>query len=240
MSAMITRAQLADLTPDEAAALFLVQRDEGAPVEAGLFEEWLAQSENNQTAWEAVEGAWSLFDDADDPAFAALREAALADGGSRGNVFRSHWRPIAAAAALLVVVTGALQLRGGGPDRADLPLIANDAAAERIYAAAQGVAKTFVLVDGSAMTLDGGAQAKVAIGTMQRRVILDRGGAMFTVRHDASRPFTVQARDRTIIDVGTRFKVALERDMTRVALYEGSVRIGDAAGRMTVLRPGEQ
>lgn len=241
MTAMITRAGLAKLTPAEAAALFLVQQDEGQPVEAGLFDEWLAQSEQNQAAWDAVEGAWSLFEDADDPAFAALREAARTDTSRPWKIaLGAHWRSIAAAAVLLVVVAGGLQLSGGGIDPGKRPSMTDGTTAQHVYAAAADGPTDFVLADGTHMILDADARARVAIATNQRRVVLDRGGAVFAVRHDASRPFTVEARDRTIVDLGTRFKVALEQDTMRVALYEGSVHIGDATGRVTVLRPGEQ
>lgn len=85
MSEPITRTKLAALPPIEAAALWRVQQDRGLPVEPGLFEEWLNQDETHRAAWNAVETAWSLFADGDDPALAALRQAALADLAANGS-----------------------------------------------------------------------------------------------------------------------------------------------------------
>lgn len=243
MTALITRARLATLTPDEAAALFLVQQDEGAPVEAGLFEEWLAENVENRDAWDAVQNAWSLFDDADDPVFAALRESALAaPKASRLEGLRSHWRPAAAAAALLAVVAGGLHVGRGNYNGGDpFSSTRGPASVERLYAATQGEIMNVVLADGTRMTLDANARARVTIATGRRQVVLERGGAEFTVKHDASRPFTVAALDRTIVDIGTRFRVELASGSMEVALYEGSVQVNDTTGKPpTVLRPGQQ
>lgn len=243
MSALITRARLATLTPDEAAALFLVQQDEGAPVEAGLFDEWLSESPENRDAWDAVQDAWSLFDDPDDPVFAALRESALAaPRASRLQGFRNHWRPAAAAAAVLAVVVGGLQFGRGSLDGGEQTASTRSAGSnEQVYAASPAAVMSVVLADGTRMTLDAHAKARVAIAASRRQVVLERGGAEFAVKHDASRPFTVAALDRTIVDIGTRFKVALAPGSLDVQLYEGSVRVNTAAGaRPAVLRPGQQ
>lgn len=238
---MITRSRLAALTPDEAAALWLVQQDGGMPVEAGLFEDWLAQDEENRAAWGAAHRAWSLFDDADDPAFATLREAALADTGPEPSWFQGRWRPAAAAAALIAVVAGGAQLvrttTDGGEQLATAPRAES---IEQTYVAPVGEAQEIALADGSRMTLERNAQARVTVSATRRDVALDRGGALFAVRHDAARPFTVTARDRTVVDLGTRFAVTLEKGATRVVLYEGSVRVDGGAGGAILLHPGQQ
>lgn len=241
MTVMLTKARLAELSPDEAAALFLVQQDEGALVEVGLFDEWLAESDANRAAWDAVADAWSLFDEADDPAFAALRASALAaPRASRLEGLRTSWRPAAAAAAVLALVAGGFQFSRSHLNGADqIASTASSTSGEHVYAASSSAMKV-VLADGTHMTLDANASARVAIAATRRQVILERGGAEFAVVHDASRPFTVEALDRTIVDVGTRFKVALAPGSLQVALYEGSVRVSSAAGRTIVLRPGQQ
>jgi transmembrane sensor len=233
----ITRERLATLTPDEAAALWLVEQDKGTPVEAGLFEAWLAQSEAHRAAWHAVNTAWDLFDDTDDPSFAALRAAALAETGASATALKRHWRPLAAAAALLVVVGGSVEfVRNRSHDESQ---IASAAGSERTYTAPSGAVRAYVLADGTHMTLDRTAQARVVLLADRRQVMLDRGNALFSVRHDASRPFTVTARGRSVTDIGTRFAVALENGAMRVALYEGSVRVDGGATGVT-LRPGQQ
>jgi transmembrane sensor len=238
----ITRAHLATLTSDEAAALWVVQQDSGVPVEAGLFEEWLGESDENQVAWHAVQTMWSLFDDLDDPAFTALREHALADiPTSRTMDLLYKWRGIAVAAALLAIMAGGFQWYRGTLDPAG-PLVAMKDAypAHRIYTASADAAMKLVLADGTLMTLDKGARVMVAMTAGRRQLALERGGAEFTVNHDPNRPFTVAARNRTIVDIGTHYKVVLETGGLRVALYEGGVRIDNVGGKGTLLRPGEQ
>ncbi len=55
------------------------------------------------------------------------------------------------------------------------------------------------------------------------RATLERGEAMFDVRHDAEHPFTVRVGDGEVRDVGTRFDVTRDGDTTRVAVAEGTV-----------------
>lgn len=241
MTGAITRARLAELSPADAAALWRIQQDRGLPVEAGLFEEWLAQSDANLDAWQTVERAWGLFDDADDPDLADLRSAALADRpAARWYDLREHWRPAVAAAVLVAVMAGGIEL--GRHPSAGSDQIASKAGTggvEQVFAASAGMAKDVALADGTKMVLAPDARARVVLTADRRHVTLDRGSVTLAVAHDASRPFEVAARDRTIIDVGTRFQVALEPEGMSVALFEGSVRV-EGGGTVTLLRPGEQ
>ena len=52
---------------------------------------------------------------------------------------------------------------------------------------------------------------------------LERGEALFDVRHDVAHPFTVHVGDSEIRDVGTRFDVTRDGDTTRVTVAEGTV-----------------
>ena len=243
MTGAVTRSRLAALSPADAAALWLVQRDQGLPAEAGLFEEWLEQSDAHLDAWQAVERAWNIFDEtdlADDPELAALRSSALADRAApRWYDVREHWRPAAAAAVLLAVVAGGVELARDPATRADQIASSNGAIPEQVFAASAGESRDVVLADGTMMVLAPDTQARVLLTAGKRKVTLDRGGVTLAVKHDASRPFEVAALDRTIFDTGTRFEVALERGGMRVALFEGGVRV-EGGTTVTVLSPGEQ
>ena len=57
----------------------------------------------------------------------------------------------------------------------------------------------------------------------ERRLTLERGQARFDVAHEASRPFSVTARDRQIIATGTAFNVDMLAPEVRVTLIEGRV-----------------
>jgi transmembrane sensor len=55
------------------------------------------------------------------------------------------------------------------------------------------------------------------------RVTLDRGEALFDVRHDDAHPFTLHVGQDEVVDVGTRFDVTRDATATRVAVAEGMV-----------------
>jgi transmembrane sensor len=70
-----------------------------------------------------------------------------------------------------------------------------------------------------------------------------QGEAYFDVKHDAARPFVVQAGDATIRDLGTTFTVrATGGQGVRVAVTSGSVSLAPmqaTANAAVVLRPGD-
>lgn len=237
MSVPVTRAILRDLSPADAAALWMVQHDSGGPAEAGLFEEWLGASEANGTAWAALDHAWSAFDDADDPMFAPmfadLRREALSATAEQPRRWRSFAAVGAVAALLVAVVGGVLWLPKGGSQPAEL------AVRDTLYKTG-GEERTVVLTDGSQITLSPHTQIRVAMAPDRRQAVLDQGRAMFTVRHDATHPFRVIAGVWSVTDVGTRFEVGLQMSDMRVALFEGGVRIEDGSHAAINLRPGQQ
>ncbi|MDF0488518.1 FecR domain-containing protein [Sphingomonas sp. H39-1-10] len=241
MSEPITRGRLATLSPAEAAALWCVQKDQGIPLEAGLFEEWLEQSQANRAAWQSVESAWGVFDTADDADLAELRHAALAvPPVSRWYDVRDHWRPVAAAVAVFVVlIAGGRELgRRPVPSGGGIATTPGATPENQIFET-KPTPQRFALADGTTMALGADTLARASMSAESRVVTLERGTVTLAVAHDASRPFQVVARDRRILDIGTRFQVALGNGAMRVVLFEGSVRIegGDAT---RVLRPGEQ
>jgi len=67
------------------------------------------------------------------------------------------------------------------------------------------------------------------------------GEAYFEVAADAARPFIVQTGRQEITVLGTHFNVNSYEDepATRTTLLEGAVRVGNAAGQVS-LRPGQQ
>lgn len=87
---------------------------------------------------------------------------------------------------------------------------------------ALGEQRSVTLEDGTVIDLNGGTRI-----TLDRRnprlAMLDSGEARFRVTHDAARPFTVQAGDARIEDVGTLFNVANDEGRTEVSVAEGAV-----------------
>src|SRR4051812_8531073 len=91
-------------------------------------------------------------------------------------------------------------------------------------AAANGEQKTIQLGDGSSATLKGGS--RLLYSARGRDVALE-GEAFFDVKHDATHPFRVHARQGIIEDVGTKFTVRAYSRTIEVAVAEGSVTLAN-------------
>ncbi|WP_176501014.1 FecR family protein [Sphingomonas sp. HMP9] len=110
---------------------------------------------------------------------------------------------------------------------------------------AAGVMRTVQLADGSSIAM-GGATRLTLDRNDPRTATLERGEAMFVVRHDASDPFEVSVGGARLVDVGTAFDVKHARGETRVAVSEGAVDYNPgrdgirlAKGQGLVVRDGE-
>jgi transmembrane sensor len=80
-----------------------------------------------------------------------------------------------------------------------------------------------------------------AVFSPQRRSLrLVSGRAFFDVRHEAARPFIVNAMNVETVDIGTRFEVGLKGTDVRVILLDGRVAVTPHGAARTVLSPGEQ
>lgn len=96
-----------------------------------------------------------------------------------------------------------------------------------------------------AVTLDAGTRIELAGGTAvvfdrsdHRFAQLDKGQALFTVRHDKANPFTVMVGDKQLVDIGTVFDVRHDDKGLSVAVSEGAVQF-DPAGADVRVSPGE-
>jgi transmembrane sensor len=104
-------------------------------------------------------------------------------------------------------------------------------------ATAAGEQRTVALADGSSIVLGGGSRVRLDRGDL-RVATVERGEVLFRVRHDAARPFAVQAGGLRLVDLGTVFDVKLAAGRTRVAVAEGAVMV-DPGGAALRLAPGQ-
>jgi transmembrane sensor len=95
------------------------------------------------------------------------------------------------------------------------------------------------------VALESGTRVQLAGGTAiafdrddTRFASLDRGQALFTVRHDAARPFEVRLGDERLVDLGTVFDVRRDDGALSVAVAEGAVAF-DPDGAAVRLGPGQ-
>lgn len=211
-------ADIADLTL-ERAIRFLTRRHCGevwtGADEAGL-QAWLAAAPEHRAAYERVERTWALA------------------GELRGRIARVPvprraplWRPLVGASAVLLLAVIALPL---GPDAGPL----GSARPPVQWTTDLGETRSLVLADGTRVMLDAGSELVAQMGPGSRRVTLARGEALFTVRHDAARPFAVQIGSGQVRDLGTRFDVELLRGTTHVAVLEGQVEVATAQGQVAL------
>ena len=124
-----------------------------------------------------------------------------------------------AALALMVLVLGGafVGLRGASPGSSPVA----DPAYETMIAEIRDIH----LADGSIVTLGARSRIEPAFTDTMRIVKLQEGEAFFDVAPDPERPFYVEAGDRLIRVVGTRFDVRQGPDTVRVAVVEGIVEV---------------
>lgn len=147
------------------------------------------------------------------------------------------WMPMAAAAAVIIAV-GALVLR---KDTTQSPAIPTTIAARTLTTPAGG-RDSILLPDGSQVILGPGSALTIAegFGQTERRVTL-RGEALFTVVHDAAKPFVVAGNGTEIRDIGTAFAVHSDAGGVRVAVTDGVVELTrtGATAAPTTLKAGD-
>jgi transmembrane sensor len=239
--------------PERWDALARFVAGESDPAEAARIREWLAEDPARGELVAALtrsiesvakappadvdlEGALrrvkSRFDSADVLSLKRARRATAerAPGGWRTMAFR-------AAAAVTILVGGTFIWRTtqerGGPSLTP-----------QTFSTSIGQTDTVALADGSQVVLGPETRLTVAgdYNTSERAVELN-GEALFDVRHDASRPFSVRAGAAMIRDLGTTFSVRSDAgSRVRVVVTAGSVRLEPAAGSAEgiVLRAGDR
>jgi transmembrane sensor len=116
------------------------------------------------------------------------------------------------------------------------------------FSTSVGEQKTVALADTSVITLNALSKIEVHLENTERDIQLSQGEALFTVAHDARRPFKVHTRAGTVQAVGTQFNVYDRPDGdTRVSVLEGRVLLtargaaGDGSGEASeLLGAGEE
>lgn len=95
-----------------------------------------------------------------------------------------------------------------------------------LYTSNVGELKKVTLQDGSVLTMNTQTQLRVHYTRERRDISLIRGEVMFTVAHDAIRPFGVRVGKWTALAVGTEFAVRrLDEATTDITVTEGVVQM---------------
>lgn len=202
---------------EQQAANWLARRDgsDWSVEDQEALDRWLDEGYGNKAAYWRLEEGWRRAD----------RVAALGLMPQRRNAiggrFRSHWKPLAMAASLaLVVALGATQL--------DLAPGAEAPHGQQI-ATVVGGHKVVPLDDGSSIELNTATLVRAAVSPERREVWLEKGEAYFDVRHSQTVPFVVHAGPKTVTVLGTKFSVRRDEEKVTVAVLEGRVRVTEAS-----------
>lgn len=207
------RLMMEKTTATRAAALWHVklQDDPNNPELVRQFDVWLRADPRHPQAWAEVNKTITL-----------LQQVAPER--------RRAERPAAQAAHKPVWKRRAVQSWAGGLAAlacVSLFMFAPDARiwAQADYSTGYSQTKEVRLRDGSVVQLAPRSAIAIRFTQTTRIVTLLRGQGLFTVHHNAQRPFTVKAGAVTATDLGTVFDVAMEDNHTTVAVKEGSSRV---------------
>ncbi|MFC6339933.1 DUF4880 domain-containing protein [Pseudomonas sp. CCM 7891] len=195
---------------DEAAQWFVRLQD--SPLsgeERSRFDAWREAHPDHQYEFDVLQGVWSATE-----LVPKVRLQALCDA----PVVRTQRRPLlryAVAASVLAVALG-LGLFSG----LDHPGVYTGE-----FSTLPGERRQVALPDGSLMDLNTRSVVTVRYEKGRRGIKLEQGEAMFSVEHDASRPFVVEAGAGQVTVTGTRFDVRRDDDQTRVVVEAGTVKV---------------
>lgn len=170
------------------------------------FAAWLAASPRHAEVWASLNATYGAIGQA----------AGVAPAARRRIIPKQAWRGVAMGlAAAMAVALFAPQL---------LTLLRAD------YRTGTAQMRTVRLADGTTVRLGPQSAIRVAYSAQARDVELLSGQALFTVTHNAARPFHVRAGDVTATDLGTVFGVRRSDAATEVGVRAGRVRVtGDGA-----------
>lgn len=189
-----------------------LQADDVTAADRAAFAAWLEASPDNQAEYELCALVSGL-------ARGLAPESAPKEPGRdvaaprRDRVRRVLRWPLAAGAAAVAVGAGLLAVW--------MALPAN-------YRTRTGEQRVVTLADGSRIELNTASAITVDLEKTERKVVLRRGEAFFSVVPDRNRPFIVQAGASVVRDIGTQFDVRVERAGTSVTVLEGRVQVSRA------------
>jgi transmembrane sensor len=209
-----------DIESEAANWLIRLERDPSAEMRANC-DAWLAADPRHQAALIRLEETWSRADILNRlrPLDGAVDEQVIDKFGIPTAIFdppkNKPRKPLfAIAASLLVVAVGAITC------------IVVSRAGWQVYETDFGGFQRVVLADGSTAMLNTDSRIRARMSSGRREIVLDRGEVLFTVAHDARRPFDVTAGETVVRAVGTAFSIRLmDHKQVDVIVAEGRVAI---------------
>lgn len=179
------------------------------------FESWLEASPDHARAYDFVMVA------VEDGAATLNADPANDEGDVKDRSVRRWIAPAIAACLALVAALWVWQMDGAlSPYRTD-----------------SGETRRIALEDGSAIVMGGDTELFIDPDN-PRYARLERGRALFEIRHDEHDPFRLDVGAATLVDAGTVFDVNIGADEVEVGVSEGAVIYNPSQQNATV-RPGQ-
>ena len=191
------------------------------------FEAWLAQSEAHRTALSEVAAFWEGLSRLE-PHAAPQLDAARAYLRDARRSRRAFSGKRLAAVLSLILILGFSPLWWSW--------LSTD-----LYRTAKGESTSIQLSDGSRIDLNTDTELSVHYSWTNRSVKLERGEALFSIVHNAEKPFEVIAAGGRIVDLGTRFNIYRQAEQVSVTVLEGEVSVAASQSSTAQnLIPGQQ
>jgi len=208
---------------DDAARWFVRLQEPAVDViEYRRFEAWLGEHPQHREEFEVLQGLWTAAD-----LVPAARLQALCETPPVRRA-RQPWVRYAVAASVVAVALG-LGLFSG---------LHHPAPYTAEYSTALGERRHVALPDGSIIDMNSRSRLQVRFEKDQRGIELIEGEAMFSVEHDTSRPFVIDAGNGQVTVTGTRFDVRRDLTETRVAVEQGTVKVQGQSAEFVSLTAG--
>lgn len=189
------------------------------------FDDWLAASEQHRVAYEQVSAFWQDLTQIEPHAEAELAAARAYLRDQRQTRRTLSEKRAATVLSLLLVMSAA-------------PFFWSWLHTHN-YHTAKGERASIELSDGSHIELNTDTTLSVQYTDSGRKVTLHHGEALFTVIHNAEKPFTVTANKGVIQDIGTRFNVYQQPAKVSVTVLEGEVSVSSNTATHN-LKPNQQ
>ncbi|TKR56410.1 FecR family protein [Allopusillimonas ginsengisoli] len=207
--------------PREAAAYWFARVHSGTftLAEKQQFNTWRQVNSRHQQEYRALDEIWQATSLIPEAELRDLLAGPQAPEDVLHRLSRRQW--IAGGAVVCTLVIGA---------GISFPRMFTRALAfEASYATVAGEQRSEILPDGSRLEINTRSRILVRFYDDQRHVELLEGEVLFSVAHNAQRPFLVDAGDAAVRVTGTQFNVRRYSAQVDVAVQSGSVEV--TAGR---------
>jgi transmembrane sensor len=201
---------------------WLIRLDGDAPLsgeERAALREWMSRSPAHRDELVRLAKFWNSAN--------VLTE--LAVPLERAGDARGLRQQRAGLVALAASVLFASVIAGGWWWTQRLPLSANGT-----YGTAIGQQQAIALPDGSSIQLNTDSQVEVSYSKTLRKIRLLRGEALFSVAHEATKPFEVYASNGIVRALGTAFSVRLAGNDVNVMVTTGTVEVSEVTREAAV------